>query len=235
MRGIRLFVVLFLLISSSSVYGQQKVAVFGLNKFEVVDQTGNSGIKEKLSVLVNSLLEKEFFLRFDEESKNDEFDVPKYETIPNVFDLSIADGDQQYHVEVLVEIEQVYYGPPQANIQKTLGAVWAFGPLIAAIFTGDGDPDAISGFVQFRMTIRSQEFVDQITIIGSGAAVGEIADLSRKQALDLATARAAWDTVFLMVDKMNTIWKLDLNSDFVDSDFNEYRRIVKTWIESEEF
>ncbi len=233
MKNIGFWLVVLLLNSCGSIYAEQDLAIFEINKFEVNDQTGNSDIKGKLLVLFNDLLEKEYFLRFDEGSRGNEFGVPRYETIPNVFNFSNSEGSQQYHVEVIVEIEQVYYGAPQPNIKKILGGVWAFGPIIGALFSDDSD--AVSGFVQFRMTLRSEGYQDQVTIIGSGGAIGKIEELSRKRALELATARAVWDTVFLMVDRINTIWKLDLNSDYVDSDYPKYRKIVKAWAESEKY
>jgi len=209
---------------------QQSASSFSVESLDVVDWVGDPSTAGKLEPLFRHALSNKAFLRFTGDNESSEFGRgPGCDKIRNVFYPIDVEDATPHSVAIKVEIEQAYFGKPQSEMKQMLVAIWAFGPLLAAL--GADNSDVVTGYVQLRVTLSSQDFPDTVTVIGTGAMAGDIEEISRNKAVDLAIVNAAWNTAYLMVEEMNSQWDLGLKPEFVSAQPEEFRRVYDDWVQ----
>ena len=203
----------------------------GIGNCQVIDLVGDSLVKPGgLDKRYLSLLEKPMYLRYEgTKEKFNEFNANGYYWLKNCLVKPTKIGGPVDWVDFKLEIEIVSYGYNRESLKEALLMTWVWGPLITSLTSKD--QELIVGFVQYRITANLRGKPGELVVVGRGGVAGEVDELSRKEALEVAAQRALENAAFELVSELSRRLGFKDYKGFENAGWEDYLEQVEKYSE----
>ena len=181
---------------------------------------------DSLSERFLKLLGRRLFFRYEgNDQPNSEFNSNRYWWVNNLFEVEAAAPENCIPVDILIEIERVYYGTNQDNLGSALVRTWLVGPLLSSFTLKNSD--WVAGFVQYRVTATYSGQHGPDVGVGRGAIAGDVIDLSREYAIRAAAQPALQDAAYSLLRNMYRSFRIKDGYGVKSGDWKDLQELVE--------